>query len=320
MLSSDNILCAASHRRQLSVSRYATDTSYWRALVYLDFRLFRNQANCFGGGKLLIKTLLYYLPLQMIYDVSVGVSTKTLISDCLFLSHGPYWFIRTYLLFYLFVPIVNKFLSGIENKQRVYAVVILAFINFWFGCISHGDASLIDGKNIVNFTFLYIVGDSIRYCSDIWRSAKVKYFIFAYLLLNIGLQITYNQFYGTIISKAIFRLSYAYNSPVLLLNAILLFLCFAKINITSSFVNRISASVFSAYLITDQPFVRVELIGRFVNAHVACLQPYPLLLLAIVVVAAAMLVVSILIDQTIQPLWRRLRFTNLDAKLAKYIL
>lgn len=269
-----------------------------------------------GGGKLLIKTALYYLPLQIVYDLYVGESIKTFVVDCLFLSHGPYWFIRTYLLFYIFVPIVNKFLKDIDNRLRIYALVVLAVINFWFGCITQGDASLVDGKNLVNFTFLYIVGNTIRSSRNIWQTVKIKYFIGAYILLNIGLQLSYNLFYDTFVSNKIFLLSYGYNSPVLLLNAILLFLCFAKINITSSFVNRISASVLASYLITDQPFIRMEVIGGFANAHIVGLQPLPLQLLAIVAVATTLLIASILIDQALQPLWRRIKFPNMDKKLA----
>ncbi len=115
-----------------------------------------------GGGKLLLMTVVYFLPLQMFHDISTGEGLKQIMKDVLVLSHGPYWFIRTYLQFYLFVPIVNIFLEHSDMRRRIYTLVVLAFINFWFGAIVHGDPSLLDGKNIANFTFLYILGNTVR--------------------------------------------------------------------------------------------------------------------------------------------------------------
>ncbi|WP_285826077.1 hypothetical protein [Xylanibacter muris] len=115
-----------------------------------------------GWSKLLLMAMIYYIPLQLVYDITHHAGFGTIIRDLLVISRGPYWFIKIYLLFYLFVPIVNKFLINLDIKHRFYMLLFLAIINIWFGCLTRCDISLIDGKSIVNFTLLYVIGDTIR--------------------------------------------------------------------------------------------------------------------------------------------------------------
>lgn len=256
-----------------------------------------------GGIKLLLMTFVYYVPTQVLYDYSQGSPVGNIINDFLFISHSPYWFIRTYLMFYVFVPIVNKFLESSSNKAQVRVLVALAIINFWFGCIASGDNSLIDGKNIVNFTFLYIAGHFIRDYSPIWQKMKLRLLVAIYLSINIFLICGRILLDNNIGEKILTRLSFGYNSPLLLLNAMALFLCIGKIKFSSKRVNRISASMFAVYLITEQPVIREKVIDNLFNTYLSDIGSTWGLSLGMLAMTIALITVCVLIDNIFRPLW-----------------
>ena len=247
-------------------------------------------------------TVAYFLPLQMFHDFSTGVEMKQILKDTLVLSYGPYWFIRTYILFYLFVPIVNIFLEHIDSHRRVCTLVVLAIINFWFGAMAHGDPSLLDGKNIVNFTFLYMLGNTVRCRQDVLGKVSTAYCTIAFAALNLLLVVTC-LFSCPLIRHGIMRMAFGYNSPVLLANAMLLFLMFGKLKLKSNIVNKIASSVFAVYLITGQPVVQDGILrdgAEWLMAHCSSSAALCGSLMAYTVV---IMVVTICIDKILSPVW-----------------
>lgn len=252
-------------------------------------------------GKLLLMTAIYFLPLQVFHDFTAGEGFKQIIKDTLVISQGPYWFIRTYILFYLFVPIINIFLDRIDSHKLVYSLGIMAIINFYFGAIVQGDPSLIDGKNIVNFTFLYLLGYTVRRKITL-RRIKMIHFAIALVVLNILLVSTC---YCTcpLIRHCIMRIAFGYNSPLLLCNALLLFLVFSKLKFKSNFINQISASTFAVYLITEHPIVRngiLRVCAEFIIAN----SNYSVTLFGgLILLTITIMIITICIDKVLSPFW-----------------
>ena len=106
------------------------------------------------------------------YYIFGGVN-KQFLKDCLFISHTPYWFIRTYLCLYLFSPVLNKYLENITAKNRFILIGVLFFISFYLGT-SHGDPSLSDGKNLANFSLLYLLGNTLHAYEERWKGFSNK--------------------------------------------------------------------------------------------------------------------------------------------------
>ena len=103
-----------------------------------------------GLLKLVIMVAVYYLPISLLTNIYNYEGIKQILKDCLFISHTPYWFIRTYLCLYLFSPILNKYLTDISMKQRLLLISGLSFISIYLGT-SHGDPSLSDVKILRTF-------------------------------------------------------------------------------------------------------------------------------------------------------------------------
>lgn len=242
-----------------------------------------------GILKLVGTIALYYLPLTVYDIIKQGGNFEKL----LFISHSPYWFIKTYLYLYLFSPVLNKYLEKINNKDRLFLVGSLTFISVYIG-FTLGDSSLNGGKNLVNFCLLYVLGNTFKAYEHKLKEIPIQYLICSYLILNCCLLSIYT--YGGI-SKIIWRMSFYYNSPLLIINAALFFLIIARIRLHSSKINYIASSMFAVYLIHCQPYIsdKIETALSHSLSNNCIITNFCIILLYAVTIMAT----SVLIDKTL---------------------
>jgi hypothetical protein len=196
--------------------------------------------------------------------------------------------------------LVNTFIKLSSQKQTNVLLFILGVISVYFG-ITQGDPSLSDGKNLVNFLFLYLFGYTIKYYQKHLQRIYILYYLVAYILLNISIismLILFKR--GTLIGDEIWQLAFPYCSPILILNAVLLFVVFSNISVNSKFVNVIASSMFAVYLLHCHPAIiqiYQPIVCEWINT--TPMSPY------LTSIAASMLVMvgSILVDMFLNPLW-----------------
>ena len=273
-----------------------------------------------GFLRLVLTVTLYYLPLQFIELSNTGgwIHPRRVLSTLQFITNTPYWFVRTYLFLYLVSPILNKFIHNASDKAINLMLAILGIISIYFGT-THGDPSLSDGKNLVNFMFLYLMGYSIRTYKRYWESIRPIYIVSAFIVLNVLLIVSLSFFpRETNIGDSIWRYSVPYCSPILLLNAILVFIFFSKLTFHSSFVNSVAASTFAVYLIHCQPIInqyikhaianRVSQNNPTYHILVSCNSSSLCFVLKIFIesalFAAVIMTGCIIIDKLLNPLWK----------------
>lgn len=255
-----------------------------------------------GFSKLLIITMVYFIPLQfahLIIDDRLS-HPKAILNTIMFISNTPYWFIRTYLYLYLCAPLVNAYIRLSSQKQLNAILIVIGIIAVYFGT-TQGDTSLNDGKNLVNFIFLYLLGYTIKYYLPQLHKVKRIYYLIAFLILNAGLVISLLFFpRGTFVGNEIWRFSFPYCSPILIFNASLLFLVFSGMSFYSKYVNSIAASMFAVYLLHCHPMV-IDLYQPEVSKIISksILDIYALS----AVYAFLIMGISILIDKVLTPLW-----------------
>lgn len=215
------------------------------------------KASVSGFLKLFMMVLIYYLPIEIVRCVH---HNGDILQTLQFISNTPYWFIRTYLYLYLLSPILNKYLATVERIRINTSTILLCIIAIYFGT-THGDPSLSDGKNLVNFMFLYFLGNTLSYYKDKWLKVKSGCLLVAYVVMNI---ITFSilMSYGreSPLGGAVWNLSFPYCSVMLIISATLLFMLFSKLQIHSKFVNAIASSTFAIYLIHCQPALHKYLV------------------------------------------------------------
>lgn len=258
-----------------------------------------------GFLRLLLIVAVYYLPLQLL-DLGMidGFQhPKRILQTFQFVSNTPYWFIRTYLFLYVLSPIINTFILYASRRIINLMLVALGIISVYFGTMQ-GDPSLCDGKNIVNFIFLYLLGHSINHYQLHWQKIKGVYLIIAYLMINASLILLLLYFPRTCVLGAyIWRYSFLYCSPILLFNAVIVFLFFSKLSFQSEIVNSIAASTFAIYLVHCQPYIHKELIMPLVRSASSNTPP-AIYLLAFAALAVAIMILCGIIDKILSPLWK----------------
>ncbi len=278
------------------------------------------KASLKGFLRVLSIIVVYWLPLALFVDVSTDQGVLHIIKDFMVVSYPRYWFFRCYIFLYLFSPVINTYLNGISIKNRLYILLVLVFIAVWVGT-SEGDTTLSGGKNLTNFLLLYVLGDTLQHYKTKWYKISSTMLLLLLIIINIVFVTSYVWFSDGIIGKVIFQVSFPYCSPILLLNAIIVFMLFAKINIRSKVINYIATSVFSVYLIHYHRDVwpllggGVEWIYDKVGINPSIVLP------CFAIYSILICVCCILIDKTLSPLWNSLNkiFIKIESRVNSYI-
>lgn len=207
-----------------------------------------------GLFKLLAKWFIYFTPLLLFFSLAnENISLGGVIRPFVFISHTPYWFMRSYLFLFLLIPLIEFCVKNMGKRKRWYLLISLFFMTTYMGLVK-GLPMEYEGKGVISFIFLYIIGDTLRYYEKWWKSISIWKILMCYVVLNtlIFLGIKYGD---EKISGIVFYLSYPYGSPVIVLNAILLFILFGHITINSDMINWFAKSTLSIYLLHVHPVV-----------------------------------------------------------------
>lgn len=272
-----------------------------------------------GLCKLLFIVFIYYLPIELIRCIH---HNGNILSTIMFITNTPYWFIRTYLYLYIIAPLLNKFIETATQKSINLLLVALAVISIYFGS-TRGDSSLIDGKNLVNFIFLYFAGYSLEHYRHKWQSISYSYLLVGFLLINTIVIISlllYNR--ESSIGSYIWRLVFPYCSPILIFNAILVFMIFSKLNIRSAFINICASSMFSVYIIHCHPAFHEYIIMPICHNISSFLCHSIINYIGIVLLTTiCLMALCVIIDKCCTPLWNYSNklFKLLDNKITKMI-
>lgn len=236
-----------------------------------------------GFLKLYLLLVFYKVLLFVIYairgcgEINIGIKEVVTLFFPFSGAVGHWWFFRTYMLLYLISPILNYVKGG---GGRNTAIVLLAIITFWFSWI-WDNPNFTHGKNIVNFAFIYLLGDWLKdtfIINDSNRKKMRQYYILLYILmvLVIGITLYYAspRFYNIII-----RVCYRYDSPVLMLMSILFFLVFTTFNFSNKGVNWVASSAVAVYAIHENKYFDKQLWYGFIERQYLNYDIVPFLLL-----------------------------------------
>ena len=251
-----------------------------------------------GLFKFLFIVFIYFVPLKFIQCIH-GHSNP--LNAFLFITNTPYWFIRTYLYLYLVSPLLNKFLEQSDRKSKNMMLLVLAIIAVYFGTMQ-GDESLSDGKNLINFSFLYFLGNVIREYKEQWIKVTQFYLWLAWLALNATIVCLLLCFAKeTSMGSLVWRWSFPYCSPLLIVNASILFVLFSKWNFSSKAINFMASSMFAVYLIHVQPTIHNHILLPALQNIASCslLEIVGILMVA----SVGVLLVCVVIDKMLTPIW-----------------
>ena len=215
-----------------------------------------------GGVTIFYNVLVYLVYSIIVEDFSLLRFGASFFPICL---NPDLWFIRTYILFLLCTPVINYWLKNTTKEIRLLTLVSLAFMSLYVGCFGNDD-SFQEGKNVVNFCFLYVVGNELHQREFI-KDFKMSSLLFSYVVLNVVVCLATYFLTNTSFFPFFKELVWYYDSPLLILNAVLLFMVFEQIKVQSIVLNNIAKSVFPIYLIHANLYTG-RVLWPYVNSYV----------------------------------------------------
>lgn len=318
------------------IVKYNPDNMYGHAL-WLPFRTAVSlfvlisgywgiKPSLMGGAKFVLKTFIYFVPLQIFSVLRDHGNFHEFILSLLPISNGPYWFITTYLCLYMLAPFINDTISGITDIKRIQLIIVLSMMSLYLGFIGPIDSPLALGKNVIHFILLYIVGNTIRFKYNSFEKYSTRSILYFYLFIGI-LPVF---FFCCVAHTKITYLMCLFdrdNGVLLFISAIVLFLLFSRLKIKSRLVNYMASSVFAVYILQQQP-----LVSSFLGEFYYKLYPIDILpiedsfmgtlplVLFIFIRSIFYLGAFILTDKMLTPLWNTVSiFTAyLDNNLGRY--
>lgn len=201
-----------------------------------------------GLAKLIGICLVYSIP-NIVYKCVLATSPQEYLQAFMFLSKSDYWFIRTYLALFLLAPLVNRFNDHCSGKEQWILMSVLGVLSVYVGCIAK-DPIYLDGKNLIHFIFVYQLGHTFRQHESVIREKwGINKLLIAFAAISILETAVLFLAWDSYLGHLVWRMTFAYNSPVLLANASLFFLIFAQMEFSSAWVNKLAKGCLAVYLI-----------------------------------------------------------------------
>lgn len=248
--------------------------------------------------KLYLTTLLYSLLLLVIAYIygEHHVPSRILNSSLFPFGGNAYWFITTYLMLYIFVPYLNKFI--LTSKKTMLNSLMVVTTLLWVLIPTFTPASYCF-SSLVWFIYLYFIGASIRLKSYASVFNNKQFFKNLFIVSCIVLVVyAFVRCIGTDVNLwGVTKLARMQTIFIVSI-AIYLFHYFKDLEIHyNKFINQIAVSVFGVYLLHDNNIVRPFLWRVIVQPCNYMDKPYMVLyLLAVVFIV---FILGIVIDKLV---------------------
>lgn len=225
------------------------------------------------------------------------------IKHLLLLNGNDYWFIKSYLIFFILSPVLNTFIeTSSEKTQRNCIITFLCFQTI-FGYLSIKGANEFEGGySALFFIGLYLTTRYLR----VSRPELLKRITFKQsflIFITAALSQTFLAFFLTWKGVPIIGRLFTYTNPIVIIQAFSLVICFDKIPpFHNQTVNTLASSCLAVYLLHGNFYILRPIYGKLIaNTY---LQENGVKCLAhISIIVVAFFIGALLIDQVRKLLW-----------------
>lgn len=227
------------------------------------------------------------------------------------------WFVRAYIIMYLFVPFLNRLIANISQKSfKTLLCILIALFSIWPFILPYPPMD--DwGYSWNHFVLLYLIAAYLRlYVQKVSMKLLVVLFVFC-TMINYFLEIANTDI--PIISNMSAMVG-AHNNPFSMIACFSLFLIFANYQWYSRVVNSVAATAFTVYVLHTDPTIGGWYWNGIFNggAYQHGWVWLPHLVLTSITIYGICTVLSLLVKQTFERLWTplfdRIRMINLLIK------
>ncbi len=297
----------------------STMTILWQTLSCVCVNIFVLISGWFGIkfsyrglAKFLFQCFFFLFGIYLVV-ILLGIRKPTIegLAGCfMFLKWN--WFIKAYLLLYIISPILNRFLDATNKKELKVILVLFFTIQTIYGWLTNGAFFFEYGLSVTSFVGLYLLAQYVRrfllYTSPlnlicVWGGKFLMCFIIFFLVLfAIAMASVYWKV--DFITGKIF----AYTSPFVIINSLLLLLLFIKLDrrgFSNKVINRIAASSFAVFLLHTNPSLFVDYYQNFF-IQIYYLYPWYSVFLLTMVILVVIFAIAITIDQIRIYCWKKI--------------
>lgn len=198
---------------------------------------------------LFVSVTIYFITYML--GLSKPMSANECVDFILF-KYGSYWFVRAYIILYLFAPVLNAFAEKCDRFQMKCFLTSFFFVQTIFGFYNSG-SWFSGGYSPLSFMGLYLLARYMRQFPNRFTQLNKAIDFSLYIIISIltaicSLASTY--FFdksGTVL--------FLYSSPLVILSSLYFFLFFTKLSFQNSIINWISVSSFAVYLVHCSPAI-----------------------------------------------------------------
>ena len=163
------------------------------------------------------------------------------------MNSEDYWFVKSYLLLFLFAPFLNTLVERQEGKQVSIK----------------GVTELEGGYSALSFMGLYLL---IRYLRNYsYNTSKYSGKLYIILFCGIALLNALLAFFLVRINLTVFGRIFTYTNPLVICQSLLLVFAFSKFKVKSKFINWLAISCFAVYLTHANEFILRPYYGRWIK-------------------------------------------------------
>lgn len=226
------------------------------------------------------------------------------IKHLLLLNSNDYWFIKSYLIFFILSPVLNAFIETVSEKKQRNCIIAFFCFQTIFGWLSIDGASEFEG----GYSALFFIGLYLttRYLRVTWPvllekitlKQSITIFVTAVLFQTIlAYLLTWK---GVLIVGRLFT----YTNPIVIIQAFSLVICFSKIHpFHNKAINTLASSCLAVYLFHGNFYILRPIYGKLIaNAYIQ--ETSIICLLRISIIIVTFFIGALLIDQVRKLLWK----------------
>lgn len=220
--------------------------------------------------------------------------------ELVLIKHRGYWFVKAYIILYLFAPVLNIFVDNVSREQLKTFLIVFFVVQFVYGFYHYG-GWYAGGYSPLSFMGLYLLARYMRLYPNNYTQFKKYIDLSLYLVISVFTAVCSLAFIyifdkgGTVL--------FLYSSPFVILSSVFFFLFFTKLSFHSRVVNWVAVSCFAVYLVHNSPYIfhpyYIDVIKHWFDTETTFL-----FLLYTIRLMAAFFVFSILFDKVRIMVWK----------------
>lgn len=225
--------------------------------------------------------------------------------------HGnDYWFIKSYILLFIFAPVLNLYVEHSSQRQLLLLLMVFYLFQTVYGWLSiEGAADLAGGYSAMSFMGLYLLSRYVRlyvFNMERFQSLAHKSRKFFSTYLGICLVHALTAFAVTRMGFPVAGRIFTYTNPLVIVESLCLLLAFATLPPTHNrVVNWVGASCLAVYLLHANELVLRPYYAHYIG-QVFQHYSYPLYLLIVIGVMIGVYVLALMIDQVRKLMWNKI--------------